>query len=221
VEQIFEILILKFLANLALVSAAVAAVLSRPTDLATWILSCNWFYYRITSALVEVISNRPMNWSVRHYAICPTGRRKKLFRNLMTLWLVCCALQDMVAKMCTDYFQRYRRQTHVTPKSYLSFIAGYKAIYDAKRSEIGQLAQRMNTGLQKLIEATESVNELSKELAVKEKELEVASNKADEVLAEVTASAQAAEAVKVQVQRVKDKAQKLVDDIAVSLLSSI
>ena len=118
--------------------------------------------------------------------------------------------------MCTDYFQRYRRQTHVTPKSYLSFISGYKAIYDTKRSEIDQLAQRMNTGLKKLIEATESVNELSKELAVKEKELEVASKKADEVLAEVTASAQAAEEVKVQVQKVKDKAQKLVDEIAVS-----
>jgi len=48
--------------------------------------------------------------------------------------------------MCGDYFQRYRRQTHVTPKSYLSFISGYKTIYDTKRSEIDQLAQRMNTG---------------------------------------------------------------------------
>jgi len=39
----------------------------------------------------------------------------------------------------------------------------------------------MNTGLMKLIEATESVNELSRELAVKEKELYVASAKADKV----------------------------------------
>jgi len=75
---------------------------------------------------------------------------------------------------------------------------------------------RSNAGLKKLIEATESVNELSKQLAVKEKELEVASMKADQVLADVTASAQAAEAVKTQVQNVKDKAQKLVDEIAVS-----
>jgi len=43
------------------------------------------------------------------------------------------------------------------------------------------MAERMNTGLMKLIEATESVNELSRELAVKEKELYIASMKADKV----------------------------------------
>ena len=39
----------------------------------------------------------------------------------------------------------------------------------------------MNTGLKKLVEATESVNVLSKELEVKEKELAVASKKTDQV----------------------------------------
>lgn len=74
---------------------------------------------------------------------------------------------------------RFRRQTHVTPKSYLSFIDGYKNIYGQKKGEIGELAGRMKTGLDKLIEATESVAELAKELVVKEKDLTVASAKAD------------------------------------------
>ena len=103
----------------------------------------------------------------------------------------------------------------MTPKSYLSFIDGYKAIYKEKQSHIADMAKRMNTGLAKLIEATASVDELSKELVVKEKELAVANKKADEVLAEVAASSAAAEKVKASVQVVKDRAQAIVDSIAV------
>ncbi|XP_052807224.1 dynein axonemal heavy chain 5-like isoform X2 [Mya arenaria] len=162
----------------------------------------NWFQRWPKDALIAV-----SNHFLSSYDIVATPAVKSAVVNTMGVF------QDLVAEQCIEYFQRFRRQTYVTPKSYLSFIAGYKEIYGQKRGEIGILAERMNTGLKKLVEASESVNELSKELAVKEKELAVASKKADGVLAEVTVSASAAEKVKAQVQVVKDKAQNIVDTI--------
>ena len=69
----------------------------------------------------------------------------------------------------------------MTPKSYLSFLDGYLKLYKQKLDEIGELSGRMNTGLEKLIEASSSVDALSKELVVKEKDLAVANVKADKV----------------------------------------
>lgn len=43
-------------------------------------------------------------------------------------------------------FDRFRRRTHVTPKSYLSFINGYKTLYHQNHEHINTLAQRMNVG---------------------------------------------------------------------------
>uniref|UniRef100_A0A183TJT2 Dynein heavy chain 7, axonemal n=1 Tax=Schistocephalus solidus TaxID=70667 RepID=A0A183TJT2_SCHSO len=123
------------------------------------------------------------------------------------------SFQDRVSETCVEYFHRMRRQTHVTPKSYLSFINSYKETYAAKRQEISRLGERMNTGLAKLVEATDSVNKLSAELAIKERELVVASARAEDVLVQVTRQANAAQTVKAQVQTVKDRAQVLVDAI--------
>ncbi|XP_045464260.1 dynein axonemal heavy chain 5 [Harmonia axyridis] len=124
------------------------------------------------------------------------------------------SIQDIVSNTSSDYFQRYRRATHVTPKSYLNFIAGYKSIYKSKQKELSEGASRMDTGLEKLAEASSSVIILKKELAVMEQELAEASQRAETVLTEVTERAMQAEIVKNQVQKVKEKAEILVSSIA-------
>ena len=79
--------------------------------------------------------------------------------------LVCAlgTIQDVVSRISVEYFQRFRRATHVTPKSYLNFIAGYKNIYTQKHRELCDGAEKMDTGLEKLAEASESVEILKKD----------------------------------------------------------
>lgn len=43
---------------------------------------------------------------------------------------------------------RYRRRAYVTPKSYLSFINGYKEVYTEKLDSISEQAERMQIGKQ-------------------------------------------------------------------------
>lgn len=52
-------------------------------------------------------------------------------------------VQDDVASACVSYYDRFRRQTHVTPKSYLSFLEGYKVVYKEKHNNIAEMARRL------------------------------------------------------------------------------
>jgi len=123
-------------------------------------------------------------------------------------------IHDQVAGICVEYFDRFRRQTHVTPKSFLSFLSGYKSIYRDKRKHFEQLSKRMDSGLLKLQDAGSQVAILSKELEVMEKHLAVASAEAEAVLSDVTIVQESAQKVKDEVKRVKDSAEELVKVIS-------
>ena len=70
----------------------------------------------------------------------------------------------------------------MTPKSFLSFLQGYKHIYNEKNGRIENLAKKMSLGLSKLIDASSSVDSLQQELVEKNQDILVATNKATEVL---------------------------------------
>ena len=163
----------------------------------------DWFSRWPKDALIAVAQHFVSSFEI----VCTEEVKKEVVQAMGVF-------QDFVAESCVGYFERFRRTTHVTPKSYLSFIGGYKRVYTEKKAAIQELANRMNTGLEKLQEAGVSVSELSKQLVVKEKELAVASKEAEKVLAEVTVKAQAAEKVKAEVQKVKDRAQAVADAIS-------
>lgn len=103
--------------------------------------------------------------------------------------------------------------TYVTPKSYLSFLLSYKTVYTNHRQYIEELAHRMDSGLHKLVEATQSVAELSVELEHMEKDLAVANEEANKVLEHVMKETAAAEEVKNKVLQVKEKCKGIVDAI--------
>merc|ERR1719407_195907 len=100
---------------------------------------------------------------------------------------------------CEDYFERYRRNTYVTPKSYLGFIEEYKKV-----DGVQVLADSINTGLEKLREAAADVEKIKIEVREKEKTLIVAQEKGAVMLQEITASTAKAEKKKAEVQAVKD-----------------
>ncbi|GFY45418.1 dynein heavy chain 8, axonemal, partial [Trichonephila inaurata madagascariensis] len=107
----------------------------------------------------------------------------------------------------------FRRPVHVTPKSFLSFINGYKKLYEEKHREIGNTCTRMENGISKLEEASLMVERMKETLSLMEEELELASKTAEQVLAEVSVRADAAEVVRDSVERAKNAAQQIVREI--------
>ncbi|RZF32385.1 hypothetical protein LSTR_LSTR001849, partial [Laodelphax striatellus] len=94
----------------------------------------DWFQPWPKDALVAVAEHFISDFEIE----CTDDVKKELVNALGFI-------QDVVSTTSSEYFQRYRRATHVTPKSYLNFIGGYKNIYKQKQKELGEGAARMDT----------------------------------------------------------------------------
>jgi len=114
------------------------------------------------------------------------------------------AVQAGMTGACEEFFERYRRNTYVTPKSYLGFIEEYKGVYVKKLDHVQVLADSINTGLEKLREAAADVEKIKIEVREKEKTLIIAQENGARMLQEITASTAKAEKKKAEVQQVKD-----------------
>jgi dynein heavy chain len=119
-----------------------------------------------------------------------------------------------VTKACREYFEKFRRNVYVTPKSYLSFIEGYKDLYTRKLSDVKVLAEKINSGLSKLFEAKNDVKNMQVDLAVKNKELAKAQTDAAVLLKEISANTAIAEKEKAKVNVIVEGVTAKAEEIA-------
>ena len=75
-------------------------------------------------------------------------------------------VHSMVQRATAEYFQSYRRNVYVTPKSYLSFLKTYCSLYSDLFGKIKILANNINLGLEKMSEAATDVEKMKVELSV-------------------------------------------------------
>jgi dynein heavy chain len=95
------------------------------------------------------------------------------------------SVHNMVTEVCEQYFAQFRRRVFVTPKSYLSFLAFYKNLYQQKFDGLQKEEKAISDGLLKLEEAGEGVNLMKKELAKKDESLKKASEEVSVMLKEL------------------------------------
>ena len=74
---------------------------------------------------------------------------------------------QIVSAETAAYFERYRRNVYVTPRSYLAFVTSYTVMYRQKQSDVSELARKIKVGLAKLDEAHEDVAQMK--VVLKEK----------------------------------------------------
>ena len=83
-------------------------------------------------------------------------------------------VHDMVVNVCDEYHSVMRRQIYQTPKSYLSFIAAYKAMYTHKLGALKEKESRVKLGLDKLVQGAQDVEAMKVVLAKEQVKLEEA-----------------------------------------------
>lgn len=97
-----------------------------------------------------------------------------------------------------------RRNVYVTPKSYLSFIDMYKSLYKIKWTGIDTEQRNIQSGLAKLLEATEGVGEMKKLLQAEDVKLRQATEETNKLIATLTVENEQAEKKTIEVQGTKE-----------------
>eukprot|EP00960_Hanusia_phi_P069522 767109-Hanusia_phi.AAC.3 len=117
-------------------------------------------------------------------------------------------VHKIVQDATLDYFQKFRRNVYVTPKSYLSFIKSYTDVYKREKDKVDVLKIKIDNGLEKLFQAQDDVKKMKVELAAAEVVLADSVKKSSELMKEISVATQAAEKVKSSAKEIADAANE-------------
>ncbi|EGF78014.1 hypothetical protein BATDEDRAFT_91203 [Batrachochytrium dendrobatidis JAM81] len=109
---------------------------------------------------------------------------------------------EMSAKMVTEL----KRYNFVTPTNYLELVTGYKELLLQKRREIGNSAQKLQSGLSKLDDTRQNVEQISVELEVSKKQVSQYQKQCEDYLVVIVQQKREADE---QAKSVSAKAEKL------------
>lgn len=118
-----------------------------------------------------------------------------------------------VSETCEEYYRRFRRQIFITPKTLLTHLDSYKAMYVEKYENIQMQSKRMESGLIKLDEGGAAIKILTSELMEQNQKLKAATEQAALVCANVQVDVDAAEVGRTEVAKIKVGAQAIVKQI--------
>jgi len=166
----------------------------------------DWFQPWPRQALLEVANKYLSDFEIRAKE-GDTDIKSRLVEHIAQVHL-------NMTEVTNTYFERFRRQTYVTPKSYLSFLSSFKKLYQQKLAELNEQSRRLGTGLDKLETAAADVSKMRVDLEQKERELAVAQANANEMMKEISASTAEAEKTKAEVSAVADELEKTASEIA-------
>ncbi|KAJ1453028.1 P-loop containing dynein motor region D4-domain-containing protein [Pelagophyceae sp. CCMP2097] len=91
-------------------------------------------------------------------------------------------VHHLTTEVCSEYFDKLRRAVYQTPKSYLSFIQSYKAMYTQKLAELEDKESRVKLGLEKLMQGARDVDDMKGVLALEDKKLAIATEETNKML---------------------------------------
>mgnify|MGYP000067473068 CR=1 FL=1 len=114
-----------------------------------------------------------------------------------------------VAHVSTEYFEVLRRHNYVTPTSYLELLATFKTVLSLKRKEVGEMRNRLQIGLDKLISTASQVAKLQVELRDMQPKLVETQKEVEEMLVVIDKDKASAAETKTVVEKEESAAQEM------------